>query len=263
MLVDGRERGGRVTDLDEDRRRRLGWVGVVALWGTFLLLPAVVDWMAGGRFDNYFPDTARVAALLPGRFAELALVVVVITVLRWWPVVLHERLRARPWVWVTVVVPGALIVWFVDRDNVVESGAALVLGVLVISLAIGFSEELLFRGVILTAMRDRYGREWLAVLITTSVFALSHFPGGVPNVLSTFVTGFLFYWMRRVSGGIVVPALVHSLYDFAIYSSYMGPTPAQTDALSLTLFLAGGAIALVLLVLHRYAAPAAGGAPTA
>lgn len=244
-------------------RRRLGWPGVVALWAGFLLLPAVIDGLAHGSFDDDFPDTGHVVRLLPGRVAELVLVVAVITVLRWWPPVLHERLRARAWVWVAVVVPSGLTLWSIDRDDVLESGLALSLGVLVISLIIGFSEELLFRGVILTAMRDRYGKEWVAVLITTAVFALSHFPGGVPNVLSTLVTGFLFYWMRRVSGGIVVPALVHSVYDFAIYSSYLGPTPAGTDSLSLSLFLVGAVISLALLVLHRYAAPVDAATPVA
>lgn len=237
-------------------RRRLGWVGVVTLWVAFAFLPAIVDYLVHGTFDNYFPDVSRVTSLLPGRLVEFALIVVVITVLRWWGVVLHERLRARAWVWVVVVVPLAMSLWFIDRDNVLESGWALTLGVLVISLLIGFSEELFFRGVILTAMRDRYGREWLAALITTVIFGLSHFSGGVPNMVSTLVTGFLFYWMRRVSGGILVPALVHSIYDFAIYTSYSGPTPADTDSLSLAVFLVGAVLALALLVLHRYAAPA-------
>jgi hypothetical protein len=171
-------------------------------------------------------------------------------------VVWREPLRARAWVWIVVLVPLAMSLWFIDRDNVGASGWALTWGVLVISLLIGFSEELFFRGVILTAMRDRYGREWLAVLITTVIFGLSHFSGGVPNMVSTLVTGFLFYWMRRVSGGILVPALVHSIYDFAIYTSYMGPHPADTDSLSLAVFLVGALLSIVLLVLHRYAAPA-------
>ena len=104
-------------------------------------------------------------------------------------------------------------------------------------------------------MRDRYGREWLAALITTVLFAVSHAPAGVPNVVSTLVTGFLFYWMRRVSGGIVVPALVHGLYDFAVFSSYTGPEPANTDSLSLALFLVGAVLCVLLLVLHKQAAP--------
>jgi len=238
-----------------DGRRRFGWIGIAVVWVLFLFVPAVIDSLTHGNFDNYFPDVDRVAALLPGRVVEFVIVVVLITWLGWWHVVRHEDRRARPWVWIVVAVPVVLILAFVDRGNVADSGLALVLGVLAISLLIGFSEELLFRGVILTAMRDRYGREWLAVLLTTAIFGLSHFPGGVPNVLSTFVTGFLFYWMRRVSGGIVVPALVHSLYDFAIYSSYMGPTPAETDSLSLAIFFAGAALSVLLLVLHRQAEP--------
>lgn len=237
-------------------RRRLGWVGVVALWIAFAFLPAIVDSLVRGNFDNYFPDLARVTSLLPGRVVEFVLIVVVISALGWWSVVWREQLRARAWVWIVVAVPLAMAVGFIDRDNVMASGLALTLGVLAISLLIGFSEELFFRGVILTAMRDRYGREWLAALITTVIFGLSHFSGGVPNIVSTLVTGFLFYWMRRVSGGVLVPALVHSIYDFAIYSSYMGPDPADTDNLSLAVVMIGAVMSLVLLALHRYAAPA-------
>ncbi|MFC6236405.1 CPBP family intramembrane glutamic endopeptidase [Longivirga aurantiaca] len=244
------------TSNPRSERRHLGWIGVAALWVAFAFLPAIVDNVVHGNFDNYFPDIARATSLLPGRVTEFVLIVVVISALRWWPVVWRERLRARAWVWVVVVVPLAMSLWFIDRDNVAASGWALALGVLAISLLIGFSEELFFRGVILTAMRDRYGREWLAALITTVIFGLSHFSGGVPNILSTLVTGFLFYWMRRVSGGILVPALVHSLYDFAIYTSYTGPHPADTDSLSLSVFLVGALLSIVLLALHRYAAPA-------
>jgi membrane protease YdiL (CAAX protease family) len=244
----------------EPQRRRLGWAGVIALLAAFLLLPAVIDSLTHGNFEATFTDTSQVAASLPGRIVEFILIVVVISALRWWPVVLHERLRARPWVWIVVVVPLGVSLGFLDRGNVAESGATLTLGVLAISLLIGFSEELMFRGVVLTAMRDRYGREWLAVLITTVLFGLGHFQGGVPGVLSTLVTGFLFYWMRRVSGGIWVPGLVHSLYDFAIYTSYMGPTPASTDSLSLAMFFVGAAISFTLLVLHKYAVSAPGDA---
>jgi membrane protease YdiL (CAAX protease family) len=238
-------------------RRRLGWVGVIALILAFLFIPAIVDYVAKATFDNYFPELSRATGLLPGRITELVLIVVVITVLRWWPVVLHETLRARGWVWIVVLVPLGMSLGFTDWSNLAAAGWALSLMVLLLSLIIGFSEELLFRGVVLTAMRDRYGREWLAALITTVLFAVSHAPAGVPNVISTLVTGFLFYWMRRVSGGIVVPAMVHGIYDFAVFSSYTGPDPASTDSLSLALFLVGAALCALLLVLHRHAAPPA------
>lgn len=236
-------------------RRRLGWIGVIALILVFLFLPAIVDYVAKATFDNSFPELSRATALITGRVTELVLIVVVISALRWWPVVLHESLRARAWVWVVVAVPLAMSLGFTDWSALAASGWALALSVLLLSLIIGFSEELLFRGVILTAMRDRYGREWLAALITTVLFAVSHAPAGVPNVVSTLVTGFLFYWMRRVSGGIVVPALVHGIYDFAVFSSYTGPDPANTDSLSLALFLVGAVLCVLLLVLHKQAAP--------
>ena len=239
-------------------RRRLGWIGVIALILAFLFLPAIVDYVAKATFDNSFPELSRATSLIPGRVTELVLIVVVISVLRWWPVVLHESLRARAWVWVVVAVPLGMSLGFTNWSALAAAGWALSLSVLLLSLIIGFSEELLFRGVILTAMRDRYGREWLAALITTVLFAVSHAPAGVPNVISTLVTGFLFYWMRRVSGGIVVPALVHGIYDFAVFSSYTGPEPANTDSLSLALFLVGAVLCVLLLALHKQAAPLPG-----
>jgi uncharacterized protein len=236
-------------------RRRLGWIGVVALVAAFLLLPAIVDSLTHAHFDNSYPDLARATSLLPGYCIELALVLAAVTVLRWWDVVLHERLRARPWVWVVVAVPLVMSLAFTDWGALVTAGWALSIVVLLACAMIGFSEEILFRGVILTAMRDRYGREWLAVLLTTGLFAAAHAPFGLPNVLSTLVTGFLFYWMRRVSGGIVVPALLHALYDFAVYSHYTGPDASGTDSLSLALFFVGLVLSAILLLLHKRAEP--------
>ena len=40
----------------------------------------------------------------------------------------------------------------------------------------------------------------------------------MPQLAITFVVGTLFYIARRVSGGLIVPILLHALYDFALFS---------------------------------------------
>ena len=68
---------------DEGRGRgRLGWVGLVPLLAAFLLVPAVVDGLTHGDFEDNFPTLEQVQRLLPGRVVEFVLVVVVISLLR-------------------------------------------------------------------------------------------------------------------------------------------------------------------------------------
>lgn len=85
--------------------------------------------------------------------------------LRWWPVVVRESLRTRRWV---LVVPIALLVTCVatiDYGRLATTGVALAVTLMLGALLIGASEELLFRGVVLTLLRDRY-RERVAAAVT-------------------------------------------------------------------------------------------------
>lgn len=99
---------------------------------------------------------------------------------------------------------------------------------------VGFGEELVIRGVLLTAVRARHG-EFVTLLITTTVFALAHIPGsiiaGVPppfiafQVLGLTTVGATYYWIRRVTGRLWAAMLVHALTDFVLYLSAGSDTP--------------------------------------
>ncbi len=95
--------------------------------------------------------------------------------------------------------------------------ALLILG----SLLVGVGEELVFRGFLLVGARTRYS-ELGAFLFTCVLFGLSH----GANVLTgqalgptlgqiTFaaILGACFYLLRRTSGLLVIPILVHGLID--------------------------------------------------
>ena len=107
------------------------------------------------------------------------------------------------------------------------------------TLMVGFGEELLVRGILLTAFRARRG-ELVTMLGTALVFALAHIPGsviaGVPlgailfQVTVLGASGIAFYWIRRTTGRLWVAMLVHALTDWTLYlASGTGiPTSALT-----------------------------------
>lgn len=91
---------------------------------------------------------------------------------------------------------------------------------LLIVLADGFMEELLFRGLFLKRMVGVVGFAW-ANVITAAVFALSHLgvdfaAAVVPFVIAVFLLGLLWGWLMRFTDGILAPALVHAGVDMLI-----------------------------------------------
>lgn len=232
--------------------RRLNWIGLIAALLACLLAPAIVEliWFRGLPGAT-FPDGRSVAALAVSTAAEVALAVALVTWLRWWPPVLHEGLRVRTWLWMLPVVMLAAPLVLTDYAQLAVSGWGLTLGLAIGCLLIGAGEELLFRGVVLTFTRTRY-REWIAALVTTILFAAFHVPGGVLVALGAGLTGGLLYMVRRVSGGIALPIFAHAVWDFAVYSGYLGPDPASTSTPSQVLFMLSLGLVVALTATHRW-----------
>ncbi len=98
--------------------------------------------------------------------------------------------------------------------------AAVLPAFLLIVLADGLMEELLFRGLFLKRMAGVVGFAW-ANVITATVFALSHLgvefaAAVVPFVIAVFVLGLLWGWLMRLTDSILAPALVHAGVDMLI-----------------------------------------------
>ena len=173
---------------------------------------------------------------------------------------LHEELRTRRWVWIVPITLLVASVATIDYGRLGTAGIALGVGLLVGTLFIGVSEELLFRGVVLTFMRDRY-REWIAATVTAVLFGAIHFLAGPVQIVASAIFGYLLYYVRRVSGGIVMPILVHTAWDFSVFTAYTTATPAVDDDTSLILFLLSVVLLLAVLVGHRAAEPRSPQAP--
>jgi membrane protease YdiL (CAAX protease family) len=210
-------------------------LGVLLAWVVAGLAGAFAVYLAAGSEGDALLDPAGTLThnAVPA-LAALVLIVGVVSWLRWWPVVLHDDVPARRWAWafpVGLALGGAAAV---DWSRLSDAGLALVVALAVSTLAVAASEELAFRGFLLRAMRDRYS-ELAAALITTFAFGLAHMlNGGLSNVaqgLLTLMAGFVFYAARRVSGGIVVPILLHAWWDFCVFSAELGPGAAEASSL--------------------------------
>lgn len=242
-------------------RRNLSWLGLIALLVAFTMVPAFIDVLVVHGSGQYeFPDQDSVNDLMIVKAIGVVIVVLVISALRWWPVVLHEELRTRRWVWIVPITLLVASIATIDYSRLGTAGIALGVGLLVGTLFIGVSEELLFRGVVLTFMRDRY-REWIAATVTAVLFGAIHFLAGPVQIVASAIFGYLLYYVRRVSGGIVMPILVHTAWDYSVFTAYTTANPAVDDDTSLILFLLSVVLTVALLVGHRAAEPRTPQAP--
>ena len=81
-----------------------------------------------------------------------------------------------------------------------------------ISLSAGFGEETLFRGVLQSSL-NRWVAVRLALVLASLLFGLVHWITPTYAVLATLMGAYL-GWLYIASGNLLVPILVHALYDF-------------------------------------------------
>jgi uncharacterized protein len=74
-------------------------------------------------------------------------------------------------------------------------------------------------------------------------------PRAFLQVLATALAGYLFYLIRRSSGGLLVPAVVHGLWDFGLIS---GSVVAGRSYLGSGLFILVDIILLIIILVRRH-----------
>jgi len=235
----------------------LGFLGIVVGY-VVVLIVATVFTLDQTLSTPGYTETGDVARQLVVRMAfPLAFVCAVITALRWWRPVLVDHRPVRRWVW---IVPAAIVLTALAVTNYpglatkpVSFVALLLLG----SLTVGLVEELLFRGVGVTAFRVNGHGEGAVALWTTVVFSLAHVAsllGGPVQVLSTLGAGYLYYLVRRVTGTLLAAAFVHGLWDFGVFSA--GVVEDEVYGAVPLFLVVEIALLLLLLALRRRIEPA-------
>jgi len=178
----------------------------------------------------------------------------VTSVFGWWRPVLQDRRRAGGWlIAVPIVMVLALLVG-VDYSNlsVLDSNLLLWIGIGV--ALVGISEELAYRGLVVVAFRGsmRESHVWLwssvafGLLHSINVLLGQGAGATVKQVVVTFIIGSGMYIARRATGLIVVPMLLHLLWD---YSAFTAGDGSSLGGLVQFVLLA---VVLVSLVVGRY-----------
>ncbi|KQO61424.1 CPBP family intramembrane glutamic endopeptidase [Curtobacterium sp. Leaf261] len=188
--------------------------------------------------------------ILPELIAAGALALIV-TGLGWWRIVTVDQRRGAP-AW-TILAPGLIVVAALGRLPFVEWGVRplryyLLLGVAV--LLVGVFEELLTRGVLLAGLRARLPEFWVW-LLSSVLFGLLHLLNilagaavGTTIVQVVFAASFgsALYVARRTSRSIVLPVLMHALWDFgaiAVVATGLGGSVTDFDGSVVALGLLG------------------------
>ncbi|MGR2751949.1 CPBP family intramembrane glutamic endopeptidase [Agromyces arachidis] len=169
------------------------------------------------------PASVFVAVTMPLVIGSILLLVFALTV-RWLPVPLFGRqpVRGSWWMWfapVLVLIPIVLRALGTDYS---QYSLAVILMVFVTGAFVGFSEELLTRGVVVVLLRRAGYNEWVVAALSALLFAALHSTNvftGQPlatvafTLFYTFWFGILMYLVMRVTGSIIWAMVLHGLTD--------------------------------------------------
>ena len=208
------------------------WIGFVVFVGYCATIVLITE--LGGV---PYPEIGKSAeatfkgAVLPIGVGALLLVITA-TALGWWRPALFERRRSpRRW---PIVAPVIMVI--VALVNLVSTDwsqfdAAFLLSLVGLGVFVGFSEEMMSRGLVLTAFRSRLREGW-AWLLSSLLFGLMHllnvalgapFSGTIAQVAIAFGSGTAFYILRRVTGSLIAAMVLHGLWDVSVFAVGFAP----------------------------------------
>jgi len=89
-----------------------------------------------------------------------------------------------------------------------------------VSLAAGVFEEIAWRGVQTSLLAAVLGNAWLAVIVCAVMFALAHFNQSAISMVFIFVLSLAMGALVAFTGSLIVPILVHAVFDVIAGFSY-------------------------------------------
>jgi membrane protease YdiL (CAAX protease family) len=91
---------------------------------------------------------------------------------------------------------------------------------ILLSVVAAFSEEITFRGFILTRFKFLTNSFWPGVILSSAAFSLGHLYQGLAGVLLTFIYGMLFAGLYIARGSIFPCVVAHFLQDVLIILAF-------------------------------------------
>ncbi len=196
-------------------------VGYTALFGILVK-------MSGVGYDDITAtaDNALKGLVIPMTVVT-AVLLIVTSIFGWWKPVLREKKRVKGWIIVVPIVMAFTVFAGVNYAGLSDLDSKLLLWIGIGVAFVGLSEELMYRGLIIVSFRSAM-KESHVWLWSSVAFALLHSinvllgQGAIPTiqqVIVTFVIGSGFYIARRTTGLIIVPMILHLVWDYGAFTA--------------------------------------------
>jgi len=188
----------------------------------------------------------------------------VISWLGWWKPLMHESELASPtWLkWPFILLAAAMIILGLIATEWSNISATHLLFLAAAGILVGFNEEALCRGIMVLGFREGGRSEAWVLIITALFFGFLHLPNaligmplwgaGVQIVFATMM-GAGFYVIRRTTGSLLIPMVIHGLWDFASFSRSAsgGETPSLQAVTQFSSYGIAIVSAVILIVAMR------------
>ncbi|CAN5336322.1 CPBP family intramembrane metalloprotease [soil metagenome] len=209
------------------------WIGI-AIWIGYAAVVFGVQITSGIPFPEWGMSAGNLfRAAGVSLLVAAVLLIITTSVLGWWRPVIFDREKSKHrW---PIIAPIAMAVLAVVNLSGVDWGAySGAFFAASLSLAVvGFTEEIVNRGLLLVALRSRF-KEGMVWFLSTLLFAVTHFLNiglgqdflpTLQQVAFAFGGGTIFYIFRRTTGSLIPAMILHGLWDFSFFAVGVG-TPA-------------------------------------
>lgn len=190
--------------------------------------------------------------------------VLVTTFLGWWKPAMREPRRVGSrWMLLipTLLLLGAIGNLATTKWGEIDGVASYALWLAIGTLLVGFSEELLTRGIAIVGGRGSMHEKWVWVF-SGAIFGLLHAPNAlfgqtvrltVQQILFAFAVGLMYYVTRRITGALIVTMALHAVWDFSIFIQdhsvqNLDDKPIAAGGIVLNLTVILGIVALVKIL---------------
>jgi membrane protease YdiL (CAAX protease family) len=216
---------------------------------------------SGVDYDQVGDTTSNVikAIVIPVGIGALALLLLTYF-LGWWRPVFRDEDRAPRWTLLMPVIMAAAILVGLLTADWGGRDPSFIVWLLIGTLFVGIAEETLTRGLLLVGFRGGMGEVgvwfWTSLLFGAlhglNILFGQAVGATVQQIVFAFVFGSVLYASRRATGVLLVPIVLHWLWDFTTFmaSSGEGTTAASATA-SLQGIVAYGAVIVLIVALIK------------
>ena len=232
----------------------------IAIFVLYVVIFSIGFLASGVDYDQVADTTSNIVKAVVVPVGIGALVLLLLTYfLGWWRPVFRDEDRAPRW---TLLIPAfmaaAILVGLVTADWG-GKGTSLIVWILVGTLFVGIGEETLTRGLLLVGLRGGMGEVgvwfWTSLLFG-ALHGLNILFGQtvgdtMRQIVFAFVIGSVLYASRRATGVLLVPIVLHWLWDFTTFMASGSVGKVSTAAGLQAIVLYGALIALIVALIQR------------